>query len=199
MILVNKNQELNPVVKAFSNQPWQWADTNVTVDYVLANGTGVLFLSLKYHRLHPNYIYERLSAAKQPFRLKIILLCLDDWNGRTAEATIREITRAGLVSEWTVLLAWGTDEAARWLETLHSQHKRSTAVIRERGSEAVFLRELGGLNKSDCDRLMDYLGGQLGRLGDITSPDQLLSIKGLGKRKADAIFRWLDADFKDFR
>ena len=201
-ILVNPNQEHNPCLKLIVNQPWEYADQqqSMLVDYRLGRSCGLLFLSVKYHRLHPNYIYERLRAVpKERYRLQIILLVLDDPNNWSrADKTVREITRAGLLLGWTVLVAWCADEAARWIESLHSRQHRTTAVIRERptgGVEETVLVECG-LNKTDVKRVVDYAGGSLSKVCALTK-DDLVGLRGFGDKKAASFLDALDAPFKE--
>lgn len=202
-ILVNPNQEHNPCLKLITNQPWEYADLQqqtMLVDYRLGRSCGLLFLSVKCHRLHPNYIYERFRAIpKDRFRLQIILLLLDDPNNWSrADKTVREITRAGLLMGWTVVVAWSVDEAARWIESLHSRQHRTTSVIRERPSgnleESVLIE--CGVNKSDARRMVDYAGGSLSKVCLLT-PEDLSKIRGFGEKKISAFLDALDAPFKE--
>jgi DNA excision repair protein ERCC-1 len=48
------SQKGNPVLDKIKSMPWEYGD--IPADYVLGVTTCALFLSLKYHRLHPEYI-----------------------------------------------------------------------------------------------------------------------------------------------
>lgn len=197
-VSVNQNQEHNPVLKLIRNVPWEYS-LDELVDYRLGKSSGLLFLSVKYHRLHPNYIYERLRAVpKTKFRLQVVLLQLDDpHNWARSDRTIREITRAGLLLNWTILLAWSEEEAARWIESLHSLQRRSAALIREKSvswnGEAI-LGEISGINKTDGNSLM-AMGKNLKGVAMLTSKE-ISSIRGFGRKKTESFMNALDAPFQ---
>jgi len=46
-------------------------------DYVLGATTSSLFLSLRYHRLHPEYIYNRIQKLGKEYSLRILLVMVD--------------------------------------------------------------------------------------------------------------------------
>ena len=51
--------------------------TLLTSDYVLGATTCALFLSLRYHRLHPEYIYNRIQKLGKEYNLRILLIMVD--------------------------------------------------------------------------------------------------------------------------
>ena len=46
-------------------------------DYILGATTCALFLSLRYHRLHPEYIYNRIQKLGKEYNLRILLIMVD--------------------------------------------------------------------------------------------------------------------------
>ncbi|MEJ1286290.1 excision repair cross-complementing rodent repair deficiency complementation group 1 [Cricetulus griseus] len=74
-ILVSPRQRGNPVLKFVRNVPWEFGE--VTPDYVLGQSTCALFLSLRYHNLHPDYIHERLQSLGKSFALRVLLVQVD--------------------------------------------------------------------------------------------------------------------------
>jgi DNA excision repair protein ERCC-1 len=44
---------------------------------VLGATTCALFLSLRYHRLHPEYIYNRIQKLGKEYNLRILLVMVD--------------------------------------------------------------------------------------------------------------------------
>src|SRR6266702_1247883 len=140
-IIINPNQRLNPVVECIRNVPKEFGD--ITPDYQVGRSTGVLFLrflrlifsfhlrteyywvalsrSLRYHRLHPEYIHQRIERLGQAYNLRILLLMCDIV--RRARLTlmhpthplapqsehqdpIRELTKICLLNNITVIVAW---------------------------------------------------------------------------------------------
>jgi DNA repair protein Rad10 len=51
--------------------------TSLTSDYVLGATTCALFLSLRYHRLHPEYIYNRIQKLGKEYNLRFLLIMVD--------------------------------------------------------------------------------------------------------------------------
>ncbi len=71
-IQVSPRQRGNPVLKEIRNVPWAYAETSA--DFLLSEKTCALFLSLKYHLLHPDYLPRRLRelSTSQPQRLLLV-------------------------------------------------------------------------------------------------------------------------------
>lgn len=100
-IIINPCQRLNPIVECIRNVPKEFGD--ILPDYQVGKTTGVLFLSLRYHRLHPEYIHQRIERLGQSYNLRILLLMCDISEHQEA---IRELTRVCLVNNITVIVAW---------------------------------------------------------------------------------------------
>src|SRR5258707_455038 len=69
-ILVSPRQKGNPVLNHVRGLPWEYADT--PADYVLGATTCALFLSLKYHKLHPEYVFGRIAGLQGRYDLRIL-------------------------------------------------------------------------------------------------------------------------------
>lgn len=59
---------------------------------------------------HPQYIYERLRELGKGFTVRILLALVDVPD---TAMCIKELTKAALLSDCTLLLAWSNVEAAR--------------------------------------------------------------------------------------
>ena len=101
VILVNRRQEGNPLLKCIRNVRWQYRD--VIPDYQLGLTSCAIFLSLRcfpwyaqhnadmrhtasvlrrddacrFHLLKPEYIYHRIKQLQKSFQLRIILCYVD--------------------------------------------------------------------------------------------------------------------------
>lgn len=75
-VLVNPKQRGNPVLKSISNVPWEFDET-IIPDYVVGSTAGILFLSLRYHMLNPDYIHDRLKSLGKRFELRVLLVQVD--------------------------------------------------------------------------------------------------------------------------
>jgi DNA excision repair protein ERCC-1 len=63
------------VLKHIQCVPWEHGET--LADFELGRTTCALFLSLRYHKLHPNYIYERFQKLGKNYILRILLVLVD--------------------------------------------------------------------------------------------------------------------------
>ena len=123
-ILVSARQKGNPILNSIRAMPWEYAD--IPADYVLGQTTCALFLSLKYHRLHPEYIYSRIRALQGKYGLRIILTMVDIDNH---EEPLKELSKTSLINNVTIILTWSAQEAGRYLELFKSyEHATPTAI-----------------------------------------------------------------------
>ncbi|CAK5281747.1 unnamed protein product [Mycena citricolor] len=75
-IVVSPVQRGNPVLEAIKNVSKEFGE--IPCDYQVGRTTGVLFLSLKYHRLHPEYIHTRIEKlGRHMYTLRILLVMCD--------------------------------------------------------------------------------------------------------------------------
>ncbi|VDM79680.1 unnamed protein product [Strongylus vulgaris] len=63
LVVNRRRQEGNPVLKYVRNVRYEWGD--IGTDFECGPTCGVLYLALKYHKLHPNYILTRLSGKEE--------------------------------------------------------------------------------------------------------------------------------------
>lgn len=197
-MIVNRNQKGNPVLKFITNVSHQFGD--ILCDYEVGKTTGVLFLSLKYHRLHPNYIYERLRELGKSYSLQILLLLIDI---KDPDRTIRELTRVSFLLEFTILLTWSDDEAAKYLETLKIYENKPLDAIKKKSGDSFkekvesFFIAIPSVNKSDSLILIKKFQS-LSEFGmRVTDESSLNDLSGIGPAKIKHIFDFLDSPLKD--
>ena len=77
------------------NVPWEFAD--IIPDYLPGRSTAVLFLSVQYHLIHPEYVYGRFRDLGKAFRLRVLLLLVDVTD---PQKSITELCHAGIVREY---------------------------------------------------------------------------------------------------
>lgn len=65
-------QRGNPLLKHIRNVPYEYGE--VVPDYVMGATTCAVFLSLRYHRLNPQYVHDRLKMLGQQYQLRVLLL-----------------------------------------------------------------------------------------------------------------------------
>lgn len=75
-IQVNPKQRGNPILKSIVNIPWEF-DESIIPDYLIGSTACVLYLSLRYHQLNPDYIHNRLKLLGKRFELRVLLVQVD--------------------------------------------------------------------------------------------------------------------------
>lgn len=99
--LVYFDKRGNPVLQHIKGVAWEYAD--IVPDYQVGISNGVLFLSLRYHRLHPEYIHMRIQRLAHMYTLRILLVVCDVNDHQPA---IRELTKVALVNQIVMIVAW---------------------------------------------------------------------------------------------
>ncbi len=168
-----------------------------SADYVVGATTCVLFLSLKYHRLHPEYIYGRIRDLKGQYNLRILLTIVDIDNH---EDPLRELSKTSLVNNVTVMLCWSAHEAGRYLELFKNFENAAPTAIRAQQSSTYsesmvdFITAPRSINKTDAVSLISNFGSI--RTAINASPEEVGLIAGWGDKKVQ---RWCSAVREPFR
>jgi len=194
-IIINPCQRLNPIVECIRNVPKEFGD--ITPDYQVGRTTGVLFLSLRYHRLHPEYIHQRIERLGQSYNLRILLIMCDI---SEHQDPIRELTKVCLLNNITVIVAWSADEAGQYLTAYKQSEHRPPTLIRERVDKTpdallrTALTSIPRVNKTDVETLR----ASFGSFAKIAQADaeQLARLPGFGPKK---VARLKDAFERPFR
>ncbi|KAK9479894.1 restriction endonuclease type II-like protein [Lipomyces japonicus] len=186
-IIVSPRQKDNPIVKHIKNIQWELGD--IIPDYLIASSIAVLFLSLKYHRLHPEYIYNRITKLGKNFKLRVLLVVVDIENH--AES-IKELTKTSVVNDITIFLAWSSVEAGYYISQFGVLKSAAPTFIQgtqkeDYGTRMVnVLTSIRGVNKSDAASLISTFGSIKLAVGD-------------GGRTASNISGWGDVKVNRFR
>ncbi|EJW84471.1 helix-hairpin-helix domain-containing protein family protein [Wuchereria bancrofti] len=119
LIISRKRQEGNPVLKYIRNVPFEWAD--IKADFEAGKEMGILYLSLKWHKLHPNYIETRINNDGAGYVIKILLVLVNV----EPRHILRELNLFCYRTGWTLMLCYSAEEAAEYLENLHISRNRN--------------------------------------------------------------------------
>ncbi|KAF4634902.1 hypothetical protein G7Y89_g3187 [Cudoniella acicularis] len=194
-ILVSPRQKGNPILTNLRSFAWEYSD--IPADYVLGLTTCALFLSLKYHRLHPEYIYNRIKSLQGKYNLRVLLTMVDIGNH---EDSLRELSKTSLVNNVTVILCWSAAEAARYLELYKSfEHANASAI---RGTESKgyaekmveFVTVPRSINKTDAVSLVSAFSSI--RAAVNARPEEIAVVGGWGEKK---VRRWCGVVDEPFR
>lgn len=91
--------------------------------------TCALYLSLRYHMLKPDYIYNRVKSLGKLYELRVLLLQVDVKEPHTA---LSKLTRMCLVADLTLMLAWTFEEAGKLIETYKIFENKPPDLIMEK-------------------------------------------------------------------
>lgn len=194
-ILVAARQKGNPCLSYIRSLPWEYSD--IQADYVLGGTTCALFLSLKYHRLHPEYIYSRIQALGHSYNLRLLLALVDIHNH---EESLKELSKTSLVNNLTLVLCWSAQEAGRYLELYKSYEHASPASIRAHQATTYaeklveFITVPRSVNKTDAFSLVSAFGSI--RAAVNARPEEIAEITGWGERKVQ---NWCNSVRENFR
>ncbi|KAF7969724.1 hypothetical protein HWV62_26134 [Athelia sp. TMB] len=211
-IIINSNQRLNPILECIRNVGKEFGD--IVPDFQVGKTTCVLYLSLKYHRLHPEYIHQRIERLGHSYSLRILLMLCDVVRKKcirhvasltNLRVSIKTLSvnlqrQTCLINNITVMVAWTVDEAGLYLSTFKQYEHRPPDMIRERVDKDYnsvlrsSLTSIGRVNKTDVETLKTSLGS----FADIAKApaDQLRTLPGFGQIKVKKI---KDAFEKPFR
>jgi DNA excision repair protein ERCC-1 len=194
-ILVSPRQKGNPILTNLRSFAWEYSD--IPADYVLGLTTCALFLSLKYHRLHPEYIYNRIKGLQGKYNLRVLLTMVDIGNH---EDSLKELSKTSLVNNVTVILCWSAAEAARYLELYKSYEHANASAIRGTESKGYaekmvdFVTVPRSINKTDAVSLISAFGSI--RAAVNARPEEIAVVGGWGEKK---VRRWCAVVDEPFR
>lgn len=179
---ISTRQRGNPLIPHIRNVPHKFS--TIVPDYIFAPTRCALFLSLRYHKLHPNYIHRRVAELKSDFEYRM-LLCYVDIDDNTSPLLF--LNDLCVQNNLSLILAWSEEEAARYLETVKAFDGRDATMIKknhltthiEQATHA--LRGARSVNKTDALQLLTQFGSWH-RLAN-ASVEELSICPGLGPKK----------------
>ena len=184
---VSLRQRGNPVLNHIRNVPYQ--ESQMVPDYIFAPTRCALYLSIRYHNLHPDYIKRRMAELKSDFDLRILLLHVDvDDNAHV----ILALNTVCVHNNFTLILAWSEEEAARYLETFKAFDGKDASLIQKREHTnypdqiAHVLGSVRSVNKTDAGQLLTQFGTWKNLVG--ASVEELSVCPGVGVKKVRRLY-----------
>jgi DNA excision repair protein ERCC-1 len=158
---VSLRQRGNPILKYIRNVPYAFVDY-IVPDYILGVNRCALFLSLRYHNLHPDYIYRRIRELQSDYTLRVLLVLVDvEENYRPALLFLNKLATQHRLS---LLLSWSEEEAARYLETFKAFESKDASLIQKKDKDTFadqltdVICTVRSVNKTDVSQLLSQLG-----------------------------------------
>ena len=211
-IIVSERQRDNPILKhvknvaleCFSSSPSSNSissgsginNSEMKVDYLINSTTCVYYLSIKYHILHPQYLFRRLKELGKSYTTRILILHVDmDDNIQALE----EINKICFMNNLTLLLAWSSFEAARYLESIKALEKKGATSIKGKIDNDFLptmnscLTSIKSVNKTDVLTLLEAFKDFKGIAK--AKEELLLLCPGIGETKVKALHKAFHTSF----
>lgn len=159
-VVANMNQKDNPLLQYLKELRVEFA--RIVPDYLLSQTDAVLFISLKFFRLHPHYLEQRISEIKEhTYRSRILLCCVDlpDY-----EVTLERVILLAFRSCMSFVPAWSPAEATKLLETFKQVLDKPVDSIQAKLSTNYeqritdILTTITSISKIDSSSLMREFG-----------------------------------------
>ncbi|CAH2355938.1 hypothetical protein CLIB1423_39S00364 [[Candida] railenensis] len=202
-IQVSPSQKGNPLLvdSHLKTTAWEYNSTIVS-DYVINPKLQFLFLSLKYHKLHPEYLWQRIKklnkgstnssilSADDSLRILLVVVDVD-----SHQEIIRNLSNFCVRQDLSMVLAWTFEEAGNYIYHAKKQElsatRQTTSIKRAREEDYESrirdtLVSIRAINKTDSVNLLGNfksfenivqesvkVGGDLGK------------VHGFGNRKID--------------
>lgn len=195
MMLASTRQRGNPMLKHVRHVSVAF-DSSIVPDFVCGTTTAVLYLSLQYHSLHPEYVYVRVRGLGRAYKLRVLLILVDVHEHRQP---MQELTKLSVIHDLTLICASSEREAARYCETLRSYSNKTADSIQEQVKEdhasriSAVLGSVRGINKTDVSTLA-FNFGPLKNIAS-ASEEQLRRCPGMGDRKVARLFTAMNQPF----
>eukprot|EP00933_Yihiella_yeosuensis_P038886 TRINITY_DN32830_c0_g1_i1.p1 TRINITY_DN32830_c0_g1~~TRINITY_DN32830_c0_g1_i1.p1 ORF type:complete len:243 (-),score=50.19 TRINITY_DN32830_c0_g1_i1:335-1063(-) len=195
-IIAAARQRGNPILSCIKSTPVDFAD-DLLPDYLAGPSTALLFISLRFQRLHPEYLQRRIQHLGKRHRTRVVLCRVDL---EKPDEPLEQVSLTTFHGECSLLLAFTDAEAAAYLETLHRyQHKGAEALMgkmaqgdsKERLTEV--LTTVKGVNKTDAASLASRFGSFAGIAR--ATEEELQQCPGIGDKKVRQLRHVFHAPF----
>lgn len=199
-VQVAQSQKGNPLLECPSMKmtPWTFSG-QILLDYYINATNQVLFLSLKYHKLRPEYIWRRITKLKggtsssdidvndQALRVLLVVVDID-----SPQDSLRSLLVICIKNDLTLVIAWSFEEAGNYIaylklnEMARSKVASSIQGVKKADYNSQILDTLTtvrAVNKTDVANLLANCKSFREIVLASTNEDGLKQIPGLGNRK----------------
>ncbi|CUM57177.1 unnamed protein product [Debaryomyces tyrocola] len=201
-VQVSQSQKGNPLLtnSLMKSIPWSY-NGSILSDYYINPTLQILFLSLKYHKLHPEYIWQRLkklnkgstivdTSNDRVLRLLLVVVDID-----AHQEILRQLLNFCIKQDLSLVLAWSFEEAGNYIGFC-KQYELSSSKVKSaiKGSKSLeyqacvvdTLTGIRSVNKTDSVKLLANCGSVKNIVLQSCKSNEdggLNNIQGLGSRK----------------
>ncbi|VEU22779.1 DEKNAAC103825 [Brettanomyces naardenensis] len=209
-IQVKKNQNGNPLLSSLTNVSYEFNGRIHDVDYLINSHCFALFLSVKYHKLHPEYIYHRIKKIgynpNNKSMVRVLLALVDVEN---ADDAMRELNKLCMFNNMTLVTAWSFEQCADYLtalkqcemnagKTLIQGNLRRNDDMSDDGNyyERVVevLTSVRTVNKTDAVNMISRFGS-MRELCQNANEENLQDVPGVGGQKVGRLLKVINEPF----
>lgn len=189
-VLVNgKRQKANPLLEHLKKLVRIDYNSEMKPDFVVGVNSCVLFLSLNYHFSRADYIKRRIQELGKDYDLRVLLVQIPKDYGETRVSEgLKELTKICVVFNYTMIVVWSDEEAARYLAYLKNQENAAPTQIQGQAKED-YLSQLHDVltcvkkvNRQNAETLVNKFGDL--RKAIRSQEPQITTIPGWSKDKA---------------
>ncbi|CCE82352.1 Piso0_002075 [Millerozyma farinosa CBS 7064] len=206
-ILVSKTQKGNPLLTNSLMKSTSWSyDGSILSDYYINPTLQILFLSLKYHKLHPEYVWQRLkkinkgaanSSSRNDRALRLLLVVVDV---EAHQELLRKLSGFCVKNDLSLVLSWSFEEAGNYIVFAKKYELSASKVdsvirgIKGQSYQACVteaLTTVPAINKTDTVKLLANCHSVKNIVVRSSSRDEeaekLTNIQGIGMRKIESL------------
>lgn len=199
-VQVAQSQKGNPLLESplMKMTPWSF-NGQILLDYYINATNQVLFLSLKYHKLRPEYVWRRIEKLKggtsstvvdsndQALRILLVVVDID-----SPQDALRSLLVICLKNDLTLVIAWSFEEAGNYIAYLKLNAMAQSKVVSsiqgiKKGDYNSLIVEtlttVRAVNKTDVANLLANCKSLKDIVLASNNEDGLKNIPGLGERK----------------
>lgn len=192
-LIISNRQKMNPVVKKINRVRYKFK--NIVPDFLIGKNNACIFISMKYHRLKPNYLQARIKTLQNKYTNRI-LLCLIDIDN--IDNVLGEINQYAFFSNCTLILCWSLEECARVLEDFKINEKKFHSIknkIYSKHDEKIseVLKKIRCMNSNDALTLMKKFGNFKNIVQ--ANKNDLINCPGLGNKKISTLLMTFNDPF----
>lgn len=193
---MNRCQKGNRVLHNIHNVSWEYA--NIIPDYQMGQNICSLFLSLRFHQLHKDYLFSRIRQLDgTAYKVRILLCMVDlDYN----QSVLEEIANIAIGNDLTLILSWSFREAGRYLETYKIYESKGPETLKGRPKEDFPAQAVNsfctmrGVNKTDVQVMLQNFGSVKAAIR--STMEELSLCVGVGEKKVKRLLHTFCEPFR---